>query len=260
MSAAEKMEQLIKLFENLCSVSIEDADDLSVDEMEQYYCEFRQIYSEGFRHWYSRISSFLDIQTPDAHTTLKTGLGLISDYVRENHSDDNETCLGIDKLLDHIELESIRIDRMKAVGCMAEEAKGLYEKTHESEETAKNQANEAKEQVKNIHEQSIAILGSFSAVVLAFVGGLSFSSSALANIGSVSMFRLIVTLLILGFVLFNSLFILAQFIFCIVYHRPQKAPFQSTIRFYNVVLLVTLIVTVVLYAIGFGRIIELWGA
>ena len=218
----EKMNALFRLLDELLEYPIETSDDISDTELETYFQKFSQIYCNKFRHWYSLISDYLGKRTPDVYSTLDNGLRLIADYGKRIHPKSDEVNAGIDKLLDHVDLESVRIDRMEAVRCFTDETKNLYAATVQSSKEAQDKAKEVQKNVDHYHEQSISILGIFSAVVLAFMGGLSFSSSVLENFASVSMFRLIITIVLLGFVVFNALFILLRFVLHIVYSDPTK--------------------------------------
>lgn len=62
-------------------------------------------------------------RTPDVYSTLDNGLRLIADYGKRVHPKSDEVNAGIDKLLDHVDLESVRIDRMEAVRCFTDETK-----------------------------------------------------------------------------------------------------------------------------------------
>ena len=72
-----------------------------------------------------------------------------------------------------------------------------------------------KKEIKGVEKEYISILGIFAAIVLAFVGGITFSTSVLQNISSVSVFRLLLIVDFLAFVLINIIHILVKFIFTI---------------------------------------------
>lgn len=67
-------------------------------------------------------------------------------------------------------------------------------------------------EIKGVEKEYISILGIFAAIVLAFVGGITFSSSVLQNIDSVSVYRLLLVVVILAFVLVNVIWLLVKFI------------------------------------------------
>ena len=72
-----------------------------------------------------------------------------------------------------------------------------------------------KKQIKDTEKEYISILGIFAAVVLTFVGGITFSTSVLQSISAVSAFRLLLVVDFLAFVLINVIYILVKFIFTI---------------------------------------------
>lgn len=255
----KKMDALLHLLDELLAYPIETDDDITRSELEHYYRQFSCIYSNKFRHWYSQLSDYLGKKTPDVYSTLSNGLHLIVAYGKKVHPKSDEVNAGIDKLLDHVDLESVRIDRMEAVRCFTNETKSLYAETVRCSKAAQNQAAKVQRNVEHYHEQSISILGIFSAVVLAFMGGLSFSSSVLENFSSVSMFRLIITIVLLGFVVFNAIYILLRFILHIVYSDPTKKSVPIGMIVLNLALGAILSITIILYIKGFGNTIEQWG-
>lgn len=58
----------------------------------------------------------------------------------------------------------------------------------------------------------IAILGIFASVVLAFVGGMAFSTSVLENIKGVSIYRLLIVALVIGIVFVTVIFFMFYFV------------------------------------------------
>lgn len=71
------------------------------------------------------------------------------------------------------------------------------------------------QQVKGVEREYISILGIFASIVLAFVGGITFSTSVLQSISAASIYRLLLTTDFLAFVLINTIYILVKFIFTI---------------------------------------------
>lgn len=62
--------------------------------------------------------------------------------------------------------------------------------------------------IKNTLRDYITIFGVFSAIIIAFVGGISYSASVLESINKSSIYRLIFSICLLGLVLFNVIYIL----------------------------------------------------
>lgn len=68
---------------------------------------------------------------------------------------------------------------------------------------------------KKSMELNITILGIFSAVVLAFSGMFTFSTSVLQSINSASIYRIVFVSLIIGLILFNLIFCLFYYLNCL---------------------------------------------
>lgn len=256
---ADQMESLLGILADMLLPQnlVETLSDIDDEKVRRYYEQLSQVYADGFRHRYSDISAFLGNNSPDVYSSLDNWLTAVSSYAEENDQD-GDTALKIIKLLDHIRLEMIRIDRMKAVAQYANQSVVISEQIHDVAQETSDIVMAAEEKVKHFNEQSIAILSIFSAVILAFMGGISFSSGVLGSIAQASMFRLIITILLLGFVLFNSIFILMRFIAYMIYKKDSDR-FKNGIKWFNGALLIIFLALVVAYASGAGEYIERWG-
>ena len=103
------------------------------------------------------------------------------------------------KIYDHFQLALHQIENVNNIFANSiEEAKDNLQK-----------------QIKSVEKEYISILGIFAAIVLAFVGGITFSTSVLQNISAVNAFRLLLVVDFLAFVLINIIYILVKFIFTI---------------------------------------------
>lgn len=89
------------------------------------------------------------------------------------------------------------------------------------EDTKKDLKEEVQKDIKGIEKEYITILGIFAAIVLAFVGGITFSSSVLQNMASVSIYRLVLVIDFLGFILVNTIYLLMKFVFVINNHDTE---------------------------------------
>ena len=113
---------------------------------------------------------------------------------------------------------------------------------------------EAKEnlqkQVKSVEKEYISILGIFASIVLAFVGGITFTTSVLQNISAVSVFRLLLVVDFLSFVLINIIYILIKFIFTI----NEKNAKLFNIKALNITCLIIGIVIVASWILSINQI------
>lgn len=91
------------------------------------------------------------------------------------------------------------------------------------------------ETVKGMEREYISILGIFASIIIAFVGGMTFSTSVLNNIASVSIYRLLIVTDLLAFVLFNTIIILLKFIFAI---NGSGKDYSFKAKFVNCILLI----------------------
>ena len=65
---------------------------------------------------------------------------------------------------------------------------------------------------KQMQNEYVTILGIFAAIVLAFTGGMTFSSSVLNNISKASVYRLSLISFIIGMIFFDLIWVLIDFI------------------------------------------------
>lgn len=149
---------------------------------------------------YSEISNYvfsLEVAGRGIFATNLEKLLLYSLDEKNSVSDDSEKM--IIKIYDHFHLALRQIDNVKNLLAIdIEAAKDDWQK-----------------QIKDTEKEYISILGIFAAVVLTFVGGITFSTSVLQSISAVSAFRLLLVVDFLAFVLINVIYILVKFIFII---------------------------------------------
>ncbi len=135
------------------------------------------------------------------------------------------------KLYDHTNLDIARINYTKTMTneTMSELAKNrllvtnLENNVRESEDSLKELSNQTIEDLKQLsrkvqdrqedmQKEYITILGIFAAIVLAFTGGIVFSSSVLENIDKSSIYRITLIAFIIGLVFFDLIWLLIDFI------------------------------------------------
>jgi hypothetical protein len=194
---------------------------------------------ENFRHYYSDIFSTLTLIDGDASIgsldilaqniqTIKNG------YIPKN-CDENGEIINISKeivkLYDHTNLDIARINYTKTMTneTLSELAKNrllvveLKQKVKVSEESLNSLSNKTIDDVKylsnqfqikqeDMQKEYITILGIFASIVLAFTGGIVFSSSVLENIHKSSIYRISIIAFIIGLVFFNLIWLLMDFI------------------------------------------------
>ena len=209
-----------------------------------FFMRFEDIYynyssKENFRHYYSDIFSILTLIDGDSSIgsldILAQNIQTIKDGYIPKNIDENGNPINISKeivkLYDHTNLDIARINYTKTMTneTMSELAKNrllvvsLEQKVRESEDALKEISNKTVDDLKQLsgkvqerqedmQKEYITILGIFAAIVLAFTGGIVFSSSVLENIDKPSIYRISLMAFIIGLVFFNLIWILIDFI------------------------------------------------
>lgn len=118
------------------------------------------------------------------------------------------------KLSDHIALETTRIEYIVKQNRASEEARlSLDRAIAERKEELDGFDRKLTETQEKVSRDNIGVLGVFAAIVLAFNGGISFSTSSLEAIGAGSgVIPVLLTVDIVGFVLLNAIGLLLHFV------------------------------------------------
>lgn len=159
-------------------------------------------------------------------------------------------------MYDHVSLDIARIlysdagDRKtsgeEAIIDVQSQIKQIQTEVDKAKVAQKNVENELGKQQK----EYIAILGIFAAVVLAFTGGIAFSTSVLNNINAISSYRIIVVSLIIGLVLINILFGLFFYVDRLVNGLNSDEKKLKPLVISNVVIIILLAITVCAWSFG----------
>lgn len=147
----------------------------------------------------------------------------------------------IKKLADHINLDVARLNYTKTLIRFGDDftkakTKSLDEKLKDlsnKQTMLQNKQKRTESDYKNIQNQYIAILGIFASVILAFVGGMTFSTSVLNNIGNASIYKLIAVAIIIGWVFFLLVWTLLFYITTLTKTKSDKKFFMSLFVFVN---------------------------
>lgn len=233
-----KTSELISFIDDLCQSS-----NVRNDE---FVNKVFSIYSDGWRHSYSELTSYLFLKKfsekndiIDNLNDLYQKITSLYDFFCTNFEDklkddvrtDDSKCYkatrrSIEKLSDHINLEMIRFGFNKRL----EDSLSTYDSKSSELEI---KYNEIKSNLKNQRTESITILGVFSSIVSVLVAGVGLSSAIFANMNNVNNYLLCaLTVLVVMFVS-NALFYLFNFLREIA-ERPAIS--NDKMNVYNVVL------------------------
>ena len=205
--------------------------------------ELKEIYRDGFRHRYSSIASyFLKITEKgegiDKINCIAGNMESIYDRIvkerDESEADEDGERLArqVYKLLDHINLEQLRLrDR------------ALFKRDLEEVQNGVKEVKELKTEVLGARKEYITILGIFAAIVLAFVAGIAFSNSTLANMHLASPYRLVFVVCLVGLFTLNILNYLFDFVKTIHFKGSgQTVPWYREVWVFNFLISAILIV------------------
>ncbi len=224
-----------------------------------------------FRHFYTDIFSVLTQiqQNPELGDINMLGQNL--DMIRSGYKPLNKATDGkriidvseaIKKLYDHVNLDIARIaysdaaDRrisgesslenlQSQINLLQSELQKAQE-IKENYEITERKIIDVEEKLENSQKEYITILGIFASVVLAFTGGIAFSTSVLNNIARASIYRTVSISLVIGFVLINTLFGLFYYLNLLVSKKKRVFPLVVS----NIMIIVFLIFTIIAWHFG----------
>lgn len=198
MEYPEKLSELIERMTHYIEPSAEEADEL-LDN-------FREIYRDGtFRHSYFEISQQLEGFQSDVRDNVCDVLERVMARISDDHSNLSK---GMTKLYDHIKLEALRLARMDKVAFLSTKADASLKQAQKLNKESKRNVNHLVARVNGFHGQSIAILGIFSGIVLVFSTEIKLLTETFANINNMNVKNMLLYLLVIGFIVFNTLFML----------------------------------------------------
>lgn len=242
MTDKEKTGELLSLIDALCDVNFAKEQ----NNIDGWVSKLNKVYSNEYRHTYSDI--FFKIQqimsdtlsNNDASDTevlevLGENLNVLGNRIDElaaQNSDDanyKNTVSGYKKFSDHIRLEIGRYNFIKSrfTGTAADGNSGKATDKHSAIDTerilkleravdatrpivaqAQKQLDSLDEKLESNKISSITTLTIFSAVILAFSGGITFESGIFQGMVASTSYRLVFTIALSGFILFNTIFAL----------------------------------------------------
>ena len=242
MTEKEKTDELLDLIDALCDVNFSKSQAV----VDAWVSRLNKVYSNEYRHTYStiffKIQQIMSDTMSDSSKTDKEILEILGenlnvlgnriDELAAQNSDDanyKNTVAGYKKFSDHIRLEIGRYNFIKSrFASVAVEKKftrssdGHFsvdpkqvQKLEQDINAMRPTVAQAQKQLDNLDEKlesnkisSITTLTIFSAVILAFSGGITFESGIFKGMVESSAYRLVFTIALSGFILFNTIFAL----------------------------------------------------
>ena len=243
----EKYEEKREKFKNLLlKLSSSQTELHSTKEKKKIYLELESIYvgnNESFRHFYSDILSVISIIDKqidlEDFEVLSQNMDIIRKGYHPMNKDNNGKIINIEKqinkLYDHINLEISRLNYSKQVEVGTQmQLDNVSDALAEIERNVEHME-DAVEKADDIQKQYITILGIFASIVLAFTGGIAFSTSVLQNIAKASIYRISLISIILAFALTNLIYVLTRFIMEITKKQDEKILYPKYMIVLNIV-------------------------
>ena len=215
---------------------------LSAGDVNRYIQKLKDIYADDFRHQYSRLFGVVSGVQSDQSRDLET---LITNIDRIYHSACEQTGdevfhKSLHKLYDHVNLDVARLEFTKKI----------VDEVAEQNSTTAEELKDLKESAKNMQRDYVTILGIFAAIILAFVAGITFSTSVLSNIDKVTVYHLTYVVLLIALILFNLLRLLLDFIENINNRQRDSGGYINTV---NIAIFIMMVVDIVCWLADWYR-------
>lgn len=213
MSDNKKQSELNNLIKELSTNQISD------DEISAFVDKFKKIYDQGFRHSYSSLTGIILRINKEEDGAFGCVLDNLSS-IKERTGDD-KLAKSLDKLYDHLSLEYIRLDQLNVeynqkIASLRHMINHVEREKEQLEDSFSQKISKLEEEANKSKTEVVTILSIFAAIVLTFMGGMSFTSSTFTGIANTSIYRLIGIEIICGLVIFNTISTLVYLISRIV--------------------------------------------
>ena len=230
----------------------------SPKDKSEIYLELESIYAkdegdeDDFRHYYSDIFAVLSQIDKDPSLGDMEILSQNMDLVRKGYQSQNSGTNGeivnigkqINKLYDHINLDIARMNYFKTTELRSQTELQRVSETLEKIEDNVKEMEGTVEKADEIQKQYITILGIFASIVLAFTGGIAFSTSVLENISNSSIYRTVLIAVGLAFVLLNIIYILTRFVMEISKKKEETIEYPTYMKILNGLCIVSVVLVI----------------
>lgn len=202
----KKIENHKQIIKEICDILLEDTRNYNPKSSIEKIFSFINEKEKMERIFYSQISSYIFNLTEEERGKFTTNI-------------DNlllVTCKG-DEIFSEFQCnDEIKKDIIKIVIKIFDHSHLAIHQIENAEKIMASTISQAKQEIKKevneMEKQYISILGIFASIILAFVGGITFSTSILQNIHQATIYRIIFICSILSLTLVNVFYILLSFI------------------------------------------------
>jgi hypothetical protein len=248
----------------ICESLSKDSSSYNPKATIQLISEYKRDESYLNRILYSDISAYIymiDDQTRD--NFISNTDQLITYAYRDETQIDIEIKGMIVRICDHSNLANqqkvlMLKDEIVGLSNLVEQCRS---DVNESKTTITSAKEEYEQSSKRMQREYISIFGIFSAIIIAFVGGLSFTSSILQSINASSRYRISFIAALIAFFIMNIVEYLIDFLLKITEHKKSdsKSHITRSVLFWvtNIVLILIMIGSTVCFFLDRYRIISI---
>lgn len=192
---------------------------LEENEIRRTALEFKELYSPDFRHNYSDFFPvILKVDSDSKYTIdyLTNNLESLREYVEkdfiEGKNEFYDMHRNFDKLCDHLNLEISRVTYYSKTEQQTSDLSKRMQEINTNMEASTKKLTIATKKAESIQTELITVLSIFAAIVISFAGGLNFLGNTISGASNTYICKMILLLLICGFILFNTIFMLMYLI------------------------------------------------
>lgn len=218
-----KLEEIQKRQNDLMTCLYELArKEISNSDIDEIACRLKAIYDNDFRHRYMEFYPLVvEVFKSDEYNSdyLGGNLETLRNWVAKDSIENGGSGLKygnlldhLNKLADHINLEIGRYSQTAERISRLEDLEKRNTELNDQLSKMVKRVDKLQQKQKDAQKEYITILGIFAAVVLAFTGGIVYSTSIFENIHKASPYRIAFAVLMIGTVLFNLFYFLFSFI------------------------------------------------
>lgn len=195
----------------------------------------------GERIIYSEITSVIYAMSPEEQGIFNSNLEALMNYALNEESQTPQLMQDtVIRLWDHVHLAMRQAGNVKEV---------LEKSTLDAKQSVYD---ELYKEFKGIEKEYITILGIFASIIISFVAGITFSTSVLENMHHVGIYRLVLVILLIAFVLLNSINLLVRYIF----HLNKAENCEFPMRQVNLIFAVLLGLLVICWILSVDQLPE----
>lgn len=169
--------------------------------------ELKSIYTTGYRHSYYELSTYIGKLSLDESDMLETKLFSLLEVCDDNPNYD-EIKNSLQKLVDHVSLEGLRLSRLKEMEYKTIKATKNVDVISQRCKDEIKEIDALKQSVNNIHKDTIGILGIFAGLVIGFMASFQLLADSLNAINEISFFKGIAFFCVIGTIMFDCIFLL----------------------------------------------------